>query len=457
MGHWRQALRLPAWSEERDTRRDWQELSLLLVAAAFMFLNAIGFSLVAGGTIHWQHLWPVAVWLGIVLIFHFALRSFAPGRDPLLLPLFALLVGWGLLLIDRLAPNFLERQVIWMALGSLAALAVALFPRPLIQLQRYRYTLLTGGLILLGLTLLLGVNPSGGGAELWLPFPVPFYGRIYFQPSELLKLVMVLFFASYFTEREPLYRLESLSRPGKVSWRTRLTGQLPFLGPLLLAWGFSVLLLVWQRDLGAATLFFLLFLALLYLATGRLSYVVTGLILFAVAAIAAYFLFNDVVFGRLVAWLNPWPNASDSAYQIVQSLYALASGGVLGQGIGLGYPGYIPVVHSDFAFAAIAEEWGLIGSIVTVICFAVLAQRGVRIALQFSTGPRPQHFYGYLAAGITVLFSTQALLIMGGVTKLLPLTGVTLPFVSYGGSSLLTSAVMMGLFLYLSHAASAME
>lgn len=446
-------MRWPQLAEQRDARRDSRELSLLLVAAAFVILNAVAYSLVNTGALSWQHLWPAGVWLAIVTVAHFALRYLAPGRDPYLLPLFALLAGWGLLLIDRLAPNFLARQVIWLLIASTAALGVALFPRPLVQLQQYRYTLLAGGLLLLGLTLLFGVNPSGGGARLWLPLPVPFVGPIYFQPSELLKLVMIVFFASYFTEREPQFHHGA--RGERLNWRRRLTRQLPFLGPLLFVWGFSIVLLVWQRDLGAATLFFLLFLALLYLATGRLAYVFGGLALFGVAAAGAYVLFSDLVAPRFTAWVNPWPDASDSAYQIVQSLYALAAGGITGQGIGQGFPGYIPVVHSDFAFAAIGEEWGLVGSLVVVLCFAMLAQRALRIALDFSSGPGPQHFYAYLAAGVAVLFSTQALLIMGGVTKLLPLTGITLPFVSYGGSSLLISAIMLGLLLYLSAAAQA--
>ena len=196
--------------------------------------------------------------------------------------------------------------------------------------------------------------------------------------------------------------------------------------------------------MGAATLFFILFLTLLYLATGERLYVWGGLGLLGLAAVFAYFAF-DVVTLRVDAWWNPWPEADNRAFQIVQSLYALANGGVFGRGIGQGFPTYIPVVHSDFAFAALGEEWGAVGSLAAVACFALLAQRGLWVALH---SQRP--FRTYLAAGITILFSTQALLIMGGVTKLLPLTGVTLPFVSYGGSSLMVSCLMAGLLLHLS-------
>jgi cell division protein FtsW len=209
-------------------------------------------------------------------------------------------------------------------------------------------------------------------------------------------------------------------------------------------WGFCMALLIWQQDLGAAALFFILFLALLYLATGSKWYTLGGLALLLLAGVIAYHLF-PVVALRVDAWWNPWPDADNRAFQIVQSLYALASGGALGQGIGQGFPNYIPVVHSDFAFAAIAEEWGLVGSLSVVALFALLAHRGIRVALL-----RKRPFQSYLAAGITILYSAQALLIMGGVTKLLPLTGVTLPFVSYGGSSMLVSCIMAGLLLHLS-------
>jgi len=404
------------------------EAILLLIAAGFVVTNALALSLVVEGFVHWRHLFAPLVWLLVMGAAHYLLGRFKPERDPFLLPIIGLLNGWGLLLIDRLAVNFLGRQVVWMVLSTAVMLAITILPSNLRLLRDYRYTWLTLGLLLLAATLLFGVNPSGFGAELWLPLPV--IGRVYFQPSELLKLLLLIFLASYFDEREPLLR-ES-KRP------------LPYLAPLLLMWGFCMMLLVWQRDLGAATLFFIVFLALLYLATGEKRYVWGGLGLLVIGSIFAYNLF-DVVSLRVDTWLNPWPEANNRAFQIVQSLYALAAGGVGGQGIAQGFPDYIPVVHSDFAFAAIAEEWGLVGSLGVVACFALLAHRGMRLA---ALARRP--FHQYLAAGITLMFSAQALLIMGGVTRLLPLTGVTLPFVSYGGSSLLMSGVMGGLLMYLS-------
>ncbi len=412
------------------------EALLLLISAVFVFSNAFAMTLVDPTSPFGAHLWAALAWLLLMATTALLLRRLRPRHDPLLLPIFALLSGWGLLLIDRLAVNFLTRQLVWLALATAVILFIALVPRNLHWLSRYRYNWLLFGLLLLAATLILGVNPSGAGIALWLPLPIPFVGTVYFQPSELLKLLLVIFLASYFAEQQPFW----LSPTLQPSWRSRLA----FLAPLLLMWGFCMILLVWQRDLGAATLFFIVFNVVLYLATGERRYVLGGIALLLVAGVMAYFLF-DVVALRVDAWINPWPEVRGDAYQIVQALYALAAGGIIGQGIGQGFPDYIPVVHSDFAFAAVAEEWGLIGSISIVLIFLLLAHRGIRIAARAKLA-----FHVYLATGITAVFLTQALLIMGGVTKLLPLTGVTLPFISYGGSSLIISSIMLGLLMFLS-------
>jgi peptidoglycan glycosyltransferase len=410
-----------------------RELFLLVLAAVFVFTNGVALNLALDGRFYWWRLSAPLAWLGLTGGVYLLLRIFRPFHDPYLLPIVGLLTGWGFILLGRLAPNFLGRQVLWLAIGMAVMAAVAIWPRNLRFLRRYRYTWLIIGIFLLAATLFLGVNPSGGGAALWLQ--VPFLGRVFFQPSELLKLLLVVFLASYVEDRESLLVLNR--------GRGRF-GPLPYLAPLLLMWGFCVVLLVWQQDLGAATLFFIVFLALLYLAAGDKRYLLGGLALLIVAGVLGYFAF-DVVALRIDTWLNPWPEADTRGYQIVQSLYAIASGGFLGQGVAQGYPNYIPVVHSDFAFAAVAEEWGLVGALGLVACFALLAYRGLWIAIH---SKRP--FRLYLAAGVTITMTAQALLIMGGVTKLLPLTGVTLPFVSYGGSSLLISCMMVGLLLYLS-------
>ena len=413
--------------------RDWRELLLIILAALFVGSGSLALSLARLGTIAWQHLWAPLVWLALLLGAHSLLRYYRINRDPFLLPLVGLLTGWGLIMLDRLAANFLARQVVWLLLAMAVMLFIAIVPRDLRFLRRYRYTWLFGGLLLLAATLLFGVNPSGFGATLWLK--LPFMGQIFFQPSELLKLLLVVFLASYFDERQQLL---------KLSRRRGWLATMPYLAPLLLMWGFCFILLVWQQDLGAAALFFILFLALLYLATGDGRYLIGGFFMLLLAGVFGYYAY-DVVALRVDAWLNPWPDADNRAYQIVQSLHALAAGGLVGSGIGQGFPNYIPVVHSDFVFAAIAEEFGLVGGLGLIACFGLLAYRGLRIA---ALARRP--FHAYLATGIVILFSVQSLMIMGGVTKLLPLTGVTLPFVSYGGSSLLIAGVMSGLLLHLS-------
>jgi cell division protein FtsW len=213
---------------------------------------------------------------------------------------------------------------------------------------------------------------------------------------------------------------------------------------MLLMWGFSMLLLIWQRDLGAALLFFGVFLAMLYVATGQGRYILTGLVLLVVATIIGYRLFDHVAL-RVEAWWNPWEDASGRSFQIVQSLLAFASGGVLGQGLGQGLATAIPVVHTDFVFAAISEEYGLMGALAVIACFMVLVGRAFHVALSARRA-----FDQLLAAGIGAILGLQSLVIMAGTLKLMPLTGVTLPFVSYGGSSLLTSMIMLGLLIHIS-------
>ena len=410
-----------------------REALLLLLAGVFVFVNAISLSLAKDGEVLLAHLYPSIIWSVLITTAFFFITYLRPDHDSYLFPIIALLSGWGLVLLDRLAPNFLQRQIIWLTIGMAVLILATNFPRDLTILRRYRYTWLIAGLILLAATLIFGVNPSGQGATLWLK--APFLWNVFFQPSELLKFLLVIFLASYFDERRRLFLIQT--RSGVRRW-------LAYLAPLALMWGFCIVLLVWQRDLGAASLFFAVFIALLYLATGEHLYVIGGLVLLTIAGILGYFAF-DVVALRIDTWVNPWPEADSRGFQIIQSLYAVASGGISGQGVALGYPDYIPVVHSDFAFAAISEEWGLIGGVAVLVLFAFIAYRGMLIAGRSTNG-----FNLFLASGITILISMQAFLIMAGVTKLLQLTGVTLPFVSYGGSSLLFSCVMIGLLLNIS-------
>ena len=313
----------------------------------------------------------------------------------------------------------------------LSVSGVTRLPTNLRWLSRYRYLWLVTGLTLLLLTIFFGSNPSGGGPRLWLGA-----FDIYFQPSELLKLLLVAFFASYLADHRALLELPV---------RSRLSAVLRFLAPLLLMWGACMAILLWQRDLGTAMLFFITFVTLLYLATGKLAYALGGVILLLAAGAVAYYAV-DLVRLRVDIWLDPWRDPQDSAFQIVRSLMAFAAGGVFGQGIGQGSPSYVPVVHSDFIFAAIGEEWGMIGALAVIASFAIIGLRGLRLAIQAQN----RVFRAYLAAGLSVVLIAQSLLIMGGVLKVIPLTGVTLPFMSYGGSSLLISFIMIGLLLVIS-------
>ncbi|NLX11332.1 MAG: FtsW/RodA/SpoVE family cell cycle protein [Chloroflexi bacterium] len=410
-----------------------RERWLLMWAGLFITINHV--TLIAAQDRFWLGLWPVGVWIACAAVGHLLLERRLPGRDPLLFPLAMFLTGWGLNLIARLVPSYAFRQTLWMVIGLAALLIITALPADLRWLRRYRYTWLIGGLALLGITILIGENPSGGGPRLWLWLGLE---RFYYQPSELLKVVLVAFLASYFSDHQPYMRLDTV-RLGP--WRVPSPA---FMGPVLLMWGICVVVLVWQRDLGTAMLFFVVFLIMLYIASGQAALLAGGLVLILAAAVVAYRLF-DVVALRVDIWLNPWPTAQGQAYQIVQSLLAIAEGGLFGEGIGQGQPGIIPVAHSDFVFAVIGEEWGLLGLFAALVALGTLVVRGMRVAA-ISRMP----FRTLLAAGLSAMLGVQAVMIMGGVLKLVPLTGVTLPFVSYGGSSLLTSFVILGLLLVVS-------
>lgn len=419
-----------------DTPQYLAERVLLVISGLFVLVNITALSLQRPEAVLTNML-LFGVWVGCATGGHMLLNRFTPWRDMLIFPVVMFLCGWGLVLIDRLTPRFADRQVVWLMLGVVAMLAATAIPNLLRWLRTYRYILLSFGLILLVSTIVLGRNPSGlsTAPQLWLGI-----GNVFFQPSELLKIILVTFLASYLGEQAPGLRAEGLVSDQRLLWLSPRV-----LGPILLMWGISVVFLVLQRDLGAAVLFFLVFMVLLYVASGYMLIPLSSAVLIVLAGILAYSQFA-VVRLRIDIWINPWPEADGRAYQIVQSLQAFAAGGVFGEGIGQGLPTFIPVVHSDFVFAALAEEYGLLGVIVVILCIAVLVVRGVRIAIRNDGQP----FHALLAVGLSALIAIQSIMIMGGVIRLLPLTGVTLPFISYGGSSLLISFIMVGLLLRLS-------
>ena len=417
---------------ERGHRR---EVYLLVIGGAFFAVNLLSLQLVRGdfSPLHWL---PLVAWILCAAAGHVILRRALPDHDPLLLPLVLFMSGWGMIVIDRLQPAFADRQAVWLLVSQVALLFTAVTPYPLRWLRQYRYLILISGLLFLLATIGFGTNPSAlaGAPRLWLNV----FG-LYFQPSEVLKIVLVAFVASYLAENYTIIRADQPSARRGLFLSPRIAG------PILLMWGLTLVILVWQRDLGAAALFFITFMVVLYLASGVRLILVAGAGLLAAAGLLAYVLF-DLVRLRVDIWINPWPEASDRAYQIVQSLMAVANGGVLGQGIGQGSPYFIPVAHSDFLFSALAEEFGLIGVATLIAAVTVFVLRGLRTALLNADTP----FHSLFAAGLTTIIAVQTLLIVGGALKIIPLTGVTLPFMSYGGSSLLASYIMVGFLLRLS-------
>ena len=399
----------------------------------------------------WNH-WPAFfVWLILFFIAHWQTERFLPKRDPYLLPVAALLSGWGMLTIWRLTPAFGLRQTLWLVVATVVLILGLRLPNHLAFLRRYKYLWLTGGLFLTLMTLLLGTNPaSGSSPRLWLGCC-----GVYFQPSEPLKLLLIVYLAAYFADHQPVLRV-SWSKRGDDAESAEASASQPsrspsallaLLAPTIFMTGLTILLLLVQRDLGTATIFIVLFAAITYVATGRVFILVVSAVTLCVAGVAGNFLF-EVVRLRVDAWLNPWLDPSGGSYQIVQSLLAVANGGLVGRGPGLGYPTLVPISHSDFIFAAILEESGLAGAIGLIALLMLIATSGLRIALN-----APDFFRRYLAAGLTAYLVSQSVLIAGGNLRLLPLTGVTLPFVSYGGSSLLTAFISLLLLLKISQSA----
>lgn len=373
-------------------------------------------------------------WLAAVIVGAF-FTQFILGRrdgtDLTLFPAAMLLASLGLIMIGRLKPALFLTQMRWLLLGLIVYLVLVFLGERFLRLLSYPYLLGVFCLLLLCSALFFGTEI--GGSRNWIVF-----GPFAVQPSEFGKIVIIMFLAAYLTEHRevltlPRHRLLWLKLP-----------VLRFIAPLLLIWGIAILMFVVQRDLGSALLFFGIAVSMTYMATGRKSYVALAFAFFLGAAALSYSFFSHVRV-RFNIWLDPWSDPSGSAYQVVQSLFALGSGGVWGAGFAHGHPNLIPEVHTDFIFAAIAEELGLLGSLGVMLVFALFFYRAIRIALACREETRM-----LLAAGIAVVFLLQAFIIIAGVTKFLPLTGITLPFVSYGGSSMIASFMLLGILTVLS-------
>ncbi|MBA3290064.1 MAG: FtsW/RodA/SpoVE family cell cycle protein [Actinobacteria bacterium] len=368
---------------------------------------------------------------------HFLVRRFARQSDPLILPLIAVLNAIGLAAVYRLDPaadGFGPAQVLWTTVGLVCFVGTLLIVRDYRILSRYKYILGFAGVVLL----LLPITPLGttiNGARLWLRL-----GPYSFQPGEIAKICLVIFFAAYLAERKELLSIAS-RKLGPI----HIPDPKHF-GPLLLMWGVSLLTMFFLKDLGSSLLFFSIFLVMIYVATARIVYMVFGGLLFGAGAAMGYSFFSHVQV-RVQTWLDPFNPEfiQGDSFQLTQSLFAFATGGLFGTGWGQGRPDIIPEAQTDFIFAVIGEELGLMGTAAVIVMFLLLIARGFRVALNSRND-----FGQLLACGLTAIFALQTFIILGGVTRVLPLTGITLPFMSFGGSSILSNFILWAILIRIS-------
>ena len=385
--------------------------------------------------------WPWAVGISVVIVAaaHLVVRWKVPYADPLILPMVVLLNGLGLAMIHRLDLGGAERmrsaelQLTWTVVGIAAFCAVLILLKDYRRLNAYPYLAFLVGLGVLLLPLLPGLGKENNGAQIWIQL-----GRFSFQPAEVAKIILTIAFAAYLVEKKDVLALAGGRVGGVVLPRLR------DLGPILVMWAASMAVLVFQKDLGTSLLFFGLFVTMLYVATERPGWPIIGIGLFAAGALAAFAAFSHVQ-TRVSAWLDPFSDF-DRNYQVIQGQFGFAWGGLFGTGWGLGRPNLTPLAKTDFIAAAIGEELGVVGLSAVILVYGLIVARGLRAAL----GARDP-FGKLLAAGLSFVFAIQVFAIIGGVTRLLPLTGLTTPFMSQGGSSLVANWIMLALLLLITH------
>ncbi|HEX6395630.1 MAG TPA: FtsW/RodA/SpoVE family cell cycle protein [Acidimicrobiales bacterium] len=370
----------------------------------------------------------------LLLIAHVAMRKLAPNADPILLPTAGLLNGIGYVFIARLSSHEARLQAVWTALGIACFVATLALVRRARDLERYRYSFAFAGIVLLLLPLAPGIGENINGARLWIHL-----GSFNFQPGEIAKLALAIFFASIMVERADL-----------LSQGTRRLGRFlvldpRYLAPILAAWGLSLVIFFTENDLGSSFLFFALFIGMLWVSTGRFYYLGLGTALFAIGSFVALKVIGHTK-SRVDAWLNPWPHANTTGYQLIQGWFAIAAGGLFGEGPGQSNVGHIPEASTDLIFAVIADELGLVGAAALLMGFLLMVGTGLRVAVRCE-----RQFEKLLATGLSLIIGVQTFVIVGGVTRLIPLTGITLPFVSYGGSSLIANYILLALLLRISH------
>ena len=418
-------------------RRRSTELTLVVMAG---LITAVAYTLASLGA-NAEIPARIGPFLGLLLVLvgvaHVAVRLLARGADGTLLPVAVLLHGIGYVMITRLDDELAALQTLWSFVAIAAFVATLFLVQRTADLARYKWTLFFGGAFLLLLPMAPGLGVNINGARIWVQL-----GPISFQPGEFAKIALAVFFAAYLAERRELIAAST--------WKIgpfRLP-ELQYIAPILVAWGFSVMVMVGQRDLGSSLLFFTLFVVMMWVATERVSYLVIGFVLFGAAAFASWKMFGHVQ-TRVDIWLDPWEDEYGKGFQIVQALYGIGDGGIVGTGLGRGSPDKVPEAQNDFIFAAIGEEMGLVGATTVLMAYLLLIGAGLRIALRTD-----RTFDKLLATGLTTIVGVQAFIIVGGVIKVVPLTGITLPFVSYGGSSLLSNYIILAILLRLSDASA---
>jgi cell division protein FtsW (lipid II flippase) len=373
----------------------------------------------------------------LLLVGHLAMRRWAGDADPILLPLAGLLNGIGYVFIARLSSSQAAAQAVWSTVGMLAFVATLVLVKRARDLERYRYTFAVIGIGLLLLPLLPHFGENINGARLWVHV-----GSHEFQPGELAKLALAIFFASALVERSE-----------QLSHGTRRIGRMlvidpRYLAPIVVAWGLSLLIFLAENDLGSSFLFFALFVGMLWVATNRAFYLGLGAGLFGLGALFALKVIGHAE-SRVQSWLDPWKDPQTTGYQIIQGWFAIANGGLWGTGPGQSNAASIPFASSDLIFAVIAEEVGLVGATGLLIAYVLMVGTGLRVAV------RCEHpFEKLLATGLSLVLGIQTFVIVGGVTRVIPLTGITLPFVAYGGSSLISNYILLALLLRISDTAN---
>ncbi|MDU2066297.1 MAG: FtsW/RodA/SpoVE family cell cycle protein [Sporomusaceae bacterium] len=405
--------------------------ALLLVCASLILINGLLVVCLAHNTMDVKVLLPAALLIIGAFIVHFIVRRLAPFGDPFFFSGAFMLAALGLTMIYRLKPQLYFSQTLWVGIGFFLFLLGSWYFRQIEKLASYKYIFGILGIGLLLAAVIFGVEI--GGHKSWIVL-----GPIRFQPSEFAKIFVVLFLAGYLNENRELLR-----------FATRRYGffEIPeprFLAPLLLLWFLTTVMYIFQRDLGSALLYFGTVVIMAYMGSGKTSFISVGTVLFLLGSVVSYKFYSHVQ-TRVDIWLDPWQDPSGGAYQIVQSLFALGSGGLFGSGLTYGFPELIPEVHTDFIFAAIGEELGFAGAGGTLLIYLFLVYRAFRTAIYAKTP-----YQALVAGGLATVFALQVFLIVGGVIKFFPLTGIPLPWISYGGSSLVANFIMLSMLFAIS-------